>query len=214
MRENKIKGITTAILFTALLISCTSPRLTSEQEPGIEYPAETDGAATGDVTAETLSADGENAEATASSDETIDPEIIETTAATTPAIGDAAAGEAIAARAQSLIGTPFVAGGDDITDGGFDNSGFIYYVLQEQGYINCPRGVQDQFEFGTFVDFSNLSTGDLVFFSESGGSAEYGGVYVGGGNMVSCPYEGQLTKLVDITAGYYRERFFGGTRVV
>lgn len=53
------------------------------------------------------------------------------------------AAEDIIALARSLIGTDFADGGETPASG-FDNSGFIYYVLRENGYITCPRGVAAQ----------------------------------------------------------------------
>ena len=91
------------------------------------------------------------------------------------------AAEDIIALARSLIGTDFADGGETPASG-FDNSGFIYYVLRENGYITCPRGVAAQSQMGASKEYSDLAPGDLVFFSE-GDSAEFGGIYTGGGAL-------------------------------
>lgn len=114
--------------------------------------------------------------------------------------------------ARSLIGTDFADGGES-PQTGFDNSGFIYYVLRENGYITCPRGVSAQSEWGTEISYSELVPGDLVFFSEGGAVAEFGGIYSGDGVMVACLMPGTQVKEVNITTDYYRGHFFRGVAI-
>lgn len=117
--------------------------------------------------------------------------------------------DGIIAMANSLIGVPFAENGSD--PDGFDNSGFIYYVLHENGYITCPRGTEAQSEMGARIGYDELKDGDLVFFSdEDSGMASFGGIYIGGGKMIACLMPGTLVREVDITTDYYRENFFGG----
>ena len=115
----------------------------------------------------------------------------------------------IVAMANSLIGVPFLENGSD--PDGFDNSGFIYYVLRENGYITCPRGTEAQSGMGTRIDYDSVKEGDLVFFGNEGNSeANFGGIYVGGGKMIACLMPGTLVREVDITTDYYRGNFFCG----
>ena len=115
----------------------------------------------------------------------------------------------IIALARSLIGTEFAEGGDT-SEEGFDNSGFIYYVLRENGYITCPRGVSAQSEMGAALEYDQLKPGDLVFFSESGAFAEFGGIYAGDGIMIACLMPGTQVKEVNITTSYYTAHFYRG----
>jgi len=114
--------------------------------------------------------------------------------------------------AKSLIGIDFADGGES-PQTGFDNSGFIYYVFRENGYITCPRGVSAQSEWGTAVTYDELVAGDLVFFSEGGSTAEFGGIYIGDGAMVACLMPGTQVKEVNITTDYYRTNFFRGVAI-
>lgn len=114
--------------------------------------------------------------------------------------------------ARSLMGTDFTDGGES-PQTGFDNSGFIYYVLRENGYITCPRGVSAQSEWGTEISYSALAPGDLVFFSEGGSVAEFGGIYSGDGVMIACLMPGTQVKEVNITTDYYRGHFFRGVAI-
>lgn len=121
--------------------------------------------------------------------------------------------EDIIALAQSLIGTEFADGGDTPASG-FDNSGFIYYVLRENGYITCPRGVAAQSRMGAVKKYDELDPGDLVFFSESGTSAEFGGIYAGEGVMIACLMPGTQVRKVDITTSYYTGNFYCGVGII
>ncbi|MDE7362312.1 MAG: C40 family peptidase [Oscillospiraceae bacterium] len=115
----------------------------------------------------------------------------------------------IVATANSLIGVPFLENGSD--PDGFDNSGFIYYVLRENGYITCPRGTEAQSVMGTRLDYDSIKEGDLVFFTDEGGEeVSFGGIYAGDGKMIACLMPGTLVKEVDITTEYYRTNFYGG----
>lgn len=118
-------------------------------------------------------------------------------------------GEQIAALASSLVGVPFVENGS--TPSGFDNSGLIYYVLRENGYISCPRTTEAQSGMGSKIGRDSLKTGDLVFFGNGGsGTADFGGIYIGGGRMIACLMPGTNVKEVDITTDYYVSNFYGG----
>lgn len=113
--------------------------------------------------------------------------------------------QGIVATANSLIGVPFVENGADMD--GFDNSGFIYYVLRENGYITCPRTTSEQAKMGAKLGYSQLKIGDLAFFSDEG---MFGGIYIGGGNMIACLMPGQSVKIIDITTDYYKSNFYCG----
>lgn len=117
--------------------------------------------------------------------------------------------QGIIATANSLIGVPFAENGS--TPDGFDNSGFIYYVLRENGYITCPRGTEAQSRMGSRLEYDEIKVGDLVFFTDDGGSeVSFGGIYIGGGKMIACLMPGTLVREVDISTAYYRGNFFGG----
>lgn len=116
----------------------------------------------------------------------------------------------VIATARSLIGIEFSDGGESPSTG-FDNSGFIYYVLRENGYITCPRGVAAQSVMGTAVDIDKLQPGDLAFFySDDMSSVGFGGIYCGSGKMIACLMPGTDVKEIDISSEYYRGHFYRG----
>ena len=121
-------------------------------------------------------------------------------------------GKAIADTAMSAVGYDFLFGGDSPEDGGFDNSGLIYYAMTKNG-VSCPRALGEIMNIGSEVSFEGLSAGDAVFFrADEEGSAFFGGVYVGDGKAVMSFSEDIPVKLVDITANYYRSNFVKGVR--
>ncbi|MDE6726675.1 MAG: C40 family peptidase [Oscillospiraceae bacterium] len=115
----------------------------------------------------------------------------------------------VVVSANALIGVPFAENGS--SPSGFDNSGFVYYVLRENGYITCPRTTEAQSRMGARTDFSGLKPGDPVFFGNDGsGEADFGGIFIGNGKMIACLSPGTSVREVDITTDYYTVNFFGG----
>lgn len=116
----------------------------------------------------------------------------------------------IVQTAEALIGIPFAENGTSPA-AGFDNSGFIYYVLRENGFINCPRFTADQAAMGTHIGYDELKSGDLAFFAaEDSGSPDFGGIYIGEGQMIYSPMPGQTVKITDITSDYWKNSFVTG----
>lgn len=113
----------------------------------------------------------------------------------------------IVKTAEALIGIDFSEGGASPSEG-FDNSGFIYYVLRENGYIGCPRQISGQLDWGENAEYEDMKPGDIAYFSEEiGGTPSFGGVYAGGGVIIYSPYPGEKVKKADITKEYWRTRF-------
>ncbi len=118
--------------------------------------------------------------------------------------------------AKSLIGIPYTFS-EATPEKGFDNSGFIYYVLRENGYINCPRGTDEQLTMGTKIGYDEVLPGDVVFFSdkdeETGEENYFGGIYVGDGQLIYSPYPGEKVKYGDYTNSYWKESFEFGIKI-
>lgn len=116
----------------------------------------------------------------------------------------------IVATAEALVGIDYVSG-MAAPEIGFDNSGLIYYVLRENGFINCPRGTSAQMEMGTSIAFEDIQPGDLVFFtdtdSETGEKIDFGGIYIGDGKLIYSPYPGEKVKFADINSDYWINSF-------
>ncbi len=138
------------------------------------------------------------------------PQITTTTSVSTtapPPVTTTSRGNAVVSTAEALMGIDFAEGGDEPSEG-FDNSGFIYYVLRENGYIGCPRKISEQVEWGSTAGLDEIKAGDVLYFSEEpGGKAAFGGIYTGHGTMIYSPSPGEKVKTADITTPYWQSRF-------
>lgn len=117
---------------------------------------------------------------------------------------------AIAALANSLVGTSFKLGG--VGPAEFDNPGFVYYCYRQNG-ITVPRKASAMAAGGREVVRDALQAGDIVVFSnEIGGTADFVGIYIGSGQFVSCNNPSQPTGAQSLSSGYWSERFLTARR--
>lgn len=106
--------------------------------------------------------------------------------------------ESVIARAESMIGTPYVWGGGDAngpTTGvnggsvsGFDCSGLVLYAFAGAG-IALPHYTGYQYQRGTQVPVSEAQRGDLLFWGPGG--SQHVAIYLGDGMMIEAPQAGQ-----------------------
>lgn len=85
--------------------------------------------------------------------------------------------------AKNYIGTPYVWGGESMSEGGMDCSGFVYNALKDAGYKVGRTTAQGYRSYGTSVSKSDMQPGDLVFFGKDG-RASHIGIYIGNGQMI------------------------------
>ena len=81
--------------------------------------------------------------------------------------------------------------------------------------IKIPRVTYDQIGQGQAIGMKGLRPGDLVFFDTDKNTAgpDHVGIYMGNGMMFHTPRPGKNAEVVDITSGYYMDRFMGGRRI-
>jgi cell wall-associated NlpC family hydrolase len=134
---------------------------------------------------------------------------------------DAAAGDVVAS-ALSLIGTPYVYGGD-APEGGFDCSGLVSYVYNQAGYTSTlPRSSQELYQLHLpAVRRSELQAGDLLFFhighSGKGRHAarvNHVAIYVGNNRFVHAPNSRSSVRVDDLDEAYWQRYFVGARRVL
>lgn len=120
----------------------------------------------------------------------------------------------VVSTARSLLGTPYVWGGESPSEGGFDCSGFTQYVYRRAGYT-LNRVSADQAVQGVAVSRANLRPGDLVFFSfQQNSTINHVGIYIGNGQMIHSPKTGDVVKTTDITTDYWQSRFMTARRII
>jgi cell wall-associated NlpC family hydrolase len=122
--------------------------------------------------------------------------------------------DTVIATAKSLIGTPYVWGGESLAEGGFDCSGLTQYVFGKIGYT-LNRISIDQAKQGIAVARANILPGDLVFYGFNGdGVINHVGIYIGNGQMIHSPKTGDTVKTTDITTSYWQTRFVTARRII
>ena len=119
-------------------------------------------------------------------------------------------GAQIVQMAQQYMGTPYAWGGSN--PGGFDCSGFIYYIYSQFG-ISLPRMSDGQFEVGRAISGDNLLPGDLVFFTTYEPGASHVGIYLGGGRFIHASSAAGEVTITPLGKSYYQERYLGARRV-
>ena len=113
---------------------------------------------------------------------------------------------ALVANAMRYVGTPYVWGGQ--SPGGFDCSGFIYYLYAQMG-IRIPRTADVQFAYGRPVAGDPMP-GDLVFFQTYDYGASHVGLYLGAGRFVNSI--GRNVHVATFNSPYFRSRYLGARR--
>jgi len=118
-------------------------------------------------------------------------------------------GVEIVELAKTFMGVPYVFGGT--TPSGFDCSGFLQYVFKQYG-INIPRLADEQYLLGKSVKTSQLSVGDLVFFTTYLEGASHCGFYVGNGQFLHTS-SSKGVRIDSLDNEYWRPRFIGGKKI-
>lgn len=118
--------------------------------------------------------------------------------------------------ANKYIGTPYVWGGESMTEGGMDCSGFVYNALKDAGYNIGRTTAQGYRSIGKTVSKANMQPGDLVFFGNSD-KATHIGIYIGNGKMIHSSGDSNNTKSnpgkgVSIVNVDYRKDFLEARR--
>lgn len=136
-----------------------------------------------------------------------------TTSSGSTTSGSTASGSRIVAEAQKYLGYRYTYGGASPSTG-FDCSGFVYYVLKQQG-LSPYRTPADQYNQGTYVAKANLQPGDIVFFAGTGSSnaISHVGIYAGNGQMIHSPNSRSTVSYADITSGYWANHYYGARRM-
>lgn len=108
--------------------------------------------------------------------------------------------------AKQFMGMPYVWGSSDPSQGGFDCSGFIYYVYKNNGFNISRTNVEGYWNAAQKV--SSPAVGDMVFFQgtyKSGPS--HIGIYLGNGQFINANDSG--IKIDNMNSSYWSKHFLG-----
>lgn len=117
----------------------------------------------------------------------------------------------VIAMATNFIGVPYVWAG--ASPGGFDCSGFIYYLYSKVGVL-LPRMADGQFTAGHPVRRNELQPGDLVFFSTYEPGPSHCGIYLGNNQFIHASSGAGEVTITPLSKQYYVERYVGARRVL
>lgn len=100
--------------------------------------------------------------------------------------------------AKKYTGTPYVWGGESLSEGGLDCSGLVLRSLTDLGIgSGIPRVARDQQKLGAKVDsLDEALPGDLLIF----GGGTHIAIYVGDGKMIDAPKPGGKVGVRDVWA--------------
>lgn len=113
--------------------------------------------------------------------------------------------------ATSLLGAPYVYGGESWSEGGFDCSGLTQYVYRQAGIL-IPRTATQQWA-GISNKVSVPQPGDIIVFSKLG-DIYHVGIYIGDNKMIHSPEPGKVVEIKDLTWNYANDRVHGFIRPV
>jgi cell wall-associated NlpC family hydrolase len=126
-----------------------------------------------------------------------------------PAIGGGAVDVA-----RRYLGVRYVFGGTNPAVG-LDCSGLVQLVFRQLG-VALPRTAQQQYDATVRVNRADLQPGDLVFFARTYADPHdwvtHVGIYIGNGQQINAPTEGQVVSIQPVFSGFWGEHFTGGGR--
>ncbi len=128
-----------------------------------------------------------------------------------PAVNPSIAAKVINS-AENKLGSTYVYG--DTGKDGYDCSGLVYSIYNNELGISIPRSSVSQSTFGKQVSKSDLQEGDLVFFNTVGNGVSHVGIYVGDGKFIHASSGQGKVMTSSLTEGYYQERYVNATRVL
>ncbi len=106
-------------------------------------------------------------------------------------------GNDLVSIAQSLIGSPYVAGSNGPF--GFDCSGFVQYVYSRMG-INVSRSSSTQLYDGVTVSYQDAQPGDILSWGYVDGVSTHSALYIGNGQMIHATNPRQGVIASDVAA--------------
>jgi len=115
--------------------------------------------------------------------------------------------DTLISEAKKLIGTPYSWAGS--SPGGFDCSGFVYYVMKKAGYSISRTSASTYFDLGK--NTANPAPGNLVFFAGNPNIKSiitHMGIYLGDGQFIHAS-SSKGVMISSLSSGYFETRLAG-----
>jgi hypothetical protein len=117
-------------------------------------------------------------------------------------------------QARTFLGVPYKLGGEGMS--GIDCSAFVKKIFSSID-VALPRTAREQYDAGRKISKSELTTGDLVFFTTKKYEQypTHVGIFIGNDQFIhaSALKKGGV-KIDSLSSDFYNARFIGGTRVM
>ncbi|MBE6949268.1 MAG: hypothetical protein E7456_05420 [Ruminococcaceae bacterium] len=123
--------------------------------------------------------------------------------------------EEIVDFALQYEGYSYVYGGENLAEGGFDCSGFVYFVYKSNFGYSMHRTASTQYaNDGRSISKSELQPGDLVFFSSNGYSVTHVGIYIGNDKFIHASTSRTGVIISSLNTSYYQRVYWGAKNVI
>ena len=120
-------------------------------------------------------------------------------------------GATVVANAMKYLGYRYVFGGT--SPGGFDCSGFVYYIHQVTG-SPVGRGMWQQYNGGPHISLDQLQPGDTLFWANTyEPGLSHDGIYIGNGQFIHAVDESTGVAISNMNTPYWTSRYVGATRL-
>ncbi len=121
-------------------------------------------------------------------------------------------GSRIVTYAKQFLGWRYVWGGHSPDAGGFDCSGFIHWVLGQNGITSGYDSVADM-EIGSPVPLNAIQPGDVLIWSNTYmPGPSHSGIYIGGGRFIHAENYSSGVTISDMADEYYASRLTAARR--
>jgi peptidoglycan DL-endopeptidase LytF len=125
-----------------------------------------------------------------------------------------ALGDRIVSFAKQYLGWRYVWGGKSPAAGGFDCSGFAYWVLTQNG-IKAGSSAAADMGIGVPVSSNALQPGDVLIWSNTYmPGPSHVGIYIGGGKFIHAENESSGVTINNLSDSYYASRFTAARRPI
>lgn len=122
----------------------------------------------------------------------------------------------IISRAYSLVGKPYLYGGESLKKG-FDCSGFVGYLYNKEAGIELPRTTQQmiQMDAPKVVSKSKLKPGDVLFFATGKRKqVSHTGIYLGNKFFVHAANRRKGIRIDSLNNSYWNAKFLEAKRII
>lgn len=121
--------------------------------------------------------------------------------------------QSIIQTAKHQLGVRYRRGGDR-PEVGFDCSGFVSWVLAQNG-IELGRSSPDMARQGVKITRNELQPGDLVFFTSNRKRKRVAhvGIYLGGGEFIHAASNNRRIQVNDLSEDYWSRHYYGARRI-